>query len=54
MAQRHSLSEFFPFRLVAMWSTGETLEADIGHLLHRIPALAPLLDPDTFAKEQAA
>ena len=65
MEHAQPLSEFFhprlvgvealaPYRLRTSWSTGETLEADIGHLLRRIPALAPLLDPDTFAKAHLA
>ncbi len=55
------MSEFFkpklqavtalaPYRLETRWDTGEVLEVDVGATLRSVPALAPLLDPDTFAK----
>jgi len=39
-----------PYRLRTSWSTGEVLEVDVGDILHKTSALAPLLDPDVFAR----
>lgn len=39
-----------PYRLRTRWSTGEVLEVDVSHILHGVPALAPLLDAATFAR----
>lgn len=38
-----------PYRLRTTWSTGEVLEVDVGHILRKIPALAPILKPEVFA-----
>ncbi|WP_151705614.1 DUF2442 domain-containing protein [Nitrincola alkalilacustris] len=38
-----------PYRLRTTWSTGEVLEVDVNDILHKIPALAPILDPEVFA-----
>lgn len=43
-----------PYRLRTSWSTGEVLEVDLESVLHSIPALADLLDPNIFAKAHLA
>lgn len=43
-----------PYRLRTSWSTGEVLEVDLESVLHSIPALANLLDPNIFAKAHLA
>ena len=43
-----------PYQLRTTWSTGETLELDVGDILRRIPALAPILDPQVFARAHVA
>ena len=32
------------------WSTGETLDVDVEHILRNIPALARILDPEVFSR----
>jgi hypothetical protein len=39
-----------PHRLRTSWSTGEVLEVDVGDILHKTSVLAPLLDPEVFAR----
>ena len=43
-----------PYRLSTTWSTGEVLEVDVGEILRKIPALAPVLDPEVFARAHIA
>ncbi|NYT26237.1 DUF2442 domain-containing protein [Alcaligenaceae bacterium] len=43
-----------PHRVRTRWSTGEVLEVDIGPILRRNPALAPILDHDVFAHAHLA
>lgn len=43
-----------PYRLRTTWSTGEVLEVDVGHILRKIPALTPILDPEVFARVHIA
>jgi hypothetical protein len=43
-----------PYRLHTTWSTGEVLEVDVGDTLRQIPALAPVLDPEVFARVHIA
>lgn len=43
-----------PYRLHTTWSTGEVLEVDVGDILRKIPALAPILDPEVFARVHIA
>jgi len=43
-----------PHRLRTCWSTGETLDVDVGGVLGSNPAFAPLLDPGTFARARLA
>lgn len=43
-----------PYRLRTTWSTGEVLEVDVGEILRKIPALAPILDPEVFARAHIA
>lgn len=38
-----------PYRLRTRWSTGEVLDVDVSGILHSLPELAPLLEPETFA-----
>lgn len=38
-----------PYRLRTRWSTGEVLDVDVSGILHNLPELAPLLEPETFA-----
>lgn len=37
-----------PYRLRTTWSTGEVLEVEVGDILRKIPALAPILDAEVF------
>ena len=39
-----------PATLVIHWTTGETMQADIGDWMDRFALLAPLKDPATFGK----
>lgn len=39
-----------PYRLRTNWSTGEVLEVDVENVLRSIPALAPILHPEVFAR----
>jgi hypothetical protein len=39
-----------PYRLRTTWSTGETFDVDVEDILRRIPALAPILDPEVFSR----
>ena len=43
-----------PYRLHTRWSTGETLEVDVGDKLRAIPPLAPILSPEVFATAHLA
>lgn len=43
-----------PYRLRTTWSTGEVLEVDVGDILRKIPDLAPILDPEVFARVHIA
>lgn len=43
-----------PYRLRTTWSTGEVLEVDVGDILRKIPDLAPILDPEAFARVHIA
>ena len=43
-----------PYRLRTTWSTGEVLEVDVGDILRKIPALAPILDAEVFARAHIA
>lgn len=43
-----------PYRLRTTWSTGEVLEVDVGDILRKIPVLAPILDPEVFARAHIA
>lgn len=43
-----------PYRLCTHWSTGETLEVEVGDKLRSIPALAPILAPEVFATAHLA
>ncbi|WP_295384598.1 DUF2442 domain-containing protein [uncultured Thiodictyon sp.] len=43
-----------PYRLRTRWSTGETLEVEVGDKLRSIPALAPILAPEVFATAHLA
>ena len=43
-----------PYRLRTTWSTGEVLEVDVGDILRKIPALAPILDTGVFAGAHVA
>jgi hypothetical protein len=65
MAEEQSMSEYFfpkleaiealaPYRLRTTWSTGEILELDVGGILHKSPALTPILDPEVFARVHIA
>ncbi len=38
------------YRLRTFWNTGEELEVDVGDILRKISALAPILDPAVFAR----
>lgn len=38
-----------PYRLRTTWTTGEVLDVDVGDVLRKLPALAPILDPRVFA-----
>ena len=49
-----SVTALAPYRLRTTWSTGETLEVDLEPTLRRVPALAPLLEPTTFARAHLA
>lgn len=42
------------YRLRTTWSTGEVLEVDVGDILRKIPALAPILDAEVFAHAHIA
>lgn len=39
-----------PYRLRTRWSTGEMLDVDVEEVLRSIPDLAPILEPETFAR----
>lgn len=39
-----------PYRLRTAWNTGEVLEIDVEPVLRRVPTLAPILDPQVFAR----
>jgi hypothetical protein len=39
-----------PYRLRTNWSTGEVLEVDVEDVLSSIPTLAPILQPEVFAR----
>ena len=39
-----------PYRLRTTWSTGEVLEVDVESRLRLYPALAPILNPEIFAR----
>jgi hypothetical protein len=65
MAEVQPMSDYFfpkltavealaPYRLLTTWSTGEVLEVDVGDILRKIPALAPILDPEVFARVHLA
>lgn len=43
-----------PYRLRTRWSTGETLEVDVGDRLRSSPALAAILAPQVFARAHVA
>lgn len=43
-----------PYRLRTTWSTGEVLDVDVGDILRKYPALAPILDPEVFARVHIA
>ena len=43
-----------PYRLRTTWSTGEVLEVDVGDILRKIPALAPILDAEVFGRVHIA
>jgi hypothetical protein len=43
-----------PYRLRTTWSTGEVLEVDVGDILRKLPVLAPILDPEVFARVHIA
>ncbi len=43
-----------PYRLRTTWSTGETLEVDIGDILRQGTALTLILDPEVFARVHIA
>lgn len=43
-----------PYRLRTTWSTGETLEVNVGDKLRAIPCLAPILAPEVFASAHLA
>ena len=42
------------YRLRTTWSTGEVLEVDVCGILRKIPALAPILDPEVFMRVHIA
>jgi len=50
----HAVEALAPYRLRTSWSTGEVLEVDVGDILRKISALAPLLDPVVFARVHLA
>lgn len=41
-----------PASLIIRWTTGETLQADIGDWMTRFALLLPIRDPEVFAKAQ--
>jgi hypothetical protein len=43
-----------PYRLRTTWRSGEVLDVDVESLLRSIPALANLLEPQTFAQAHLA
>ncbi|HHQ68813.1 MAG TPA: DUF2442 domain-containing protein [Halothiobacillaceae bacterium] len=43
-----------PYRLLTTWSTGEELEVDVEAVLRKNQALAPILDPEVFARVRIA
>ena len=43
-----------PYRLRTTWSTGEVLELDVGDILRKMPALAPVLDAEVFGRVHIA
>lgn len=43
-----------PYRLLTTWSTAEVLTVDVGDILRKTPALAPILDPEVFARAHLA
>lgn len=49
-----AVAALVPYRLSTTWSTGEVLEVDIGDILQKIPALAPILDAEVFMRARIA
>ncbi|VFM99836.1 MAG: Protein of unknown function (DUF2442) [Candidatus Kentron sp. G] len=45
-----AVEAFAPYRLRTTWSTGEVLVVDVEGPLRTIPALAPILKPEVFAR----
>lgn len=45
-----SVEVLSPYRLRTRWSTGEVLDVDVQAQLRKQPALAPILDPEVFAR----
>lgn len=45
-----SVEVLSPYRLRTRWSTGEGLDVDVETQLRKQPALAPILDPEVFAR----
>jgi len=43
-----------PYLLSTTWSTGDVLEVDVGDILRKVPVLAPILDPEVFARVHVA
>ncbi|MDE1990092.1 MAG: DUF2442 domain-containing protein [Betaproteobacteria bacterium] len=43
-----------PYRLRTTWSTGETLEVDVGAVLRKVPRFEKLLNPKVFAMVHVA
>lgn len=43
-----------PYHLRTTWSTGEVLDVDVGDILRKIPALAPILNPEVFRRVHIA
>ena len=45
-----SVEVLSPYHLRTRWSTGEVLDVDVETQLRKQPALAPILDPEVFAR----
>ncbi len=45
-----SVEALSPYRLRTRWSTSEVLDVDVEALLRKRAALAPILDPEVFAR----